>query len=347
LTYFTDVMKEFGSDYHYLPVESKPAATIHDFYPDANYYADGRQALAHLYKSAGWKRLWVPTYFCYDVLKSISSQGVNLAFYHDNALNDTDSELISLPFTSGDALLRVNYFGLRGVKHNGAIPVPVVEDHTHDLIGPWATNSDADWCIASLRKTLPLAEGGILWSPCGKRLPEKPIVTQFNKELARRRWASMKMKSLYLKGKIQDKNVFRLDMTQTEKMFDTMAMSAIDDETGRYLENFDVMSWYEGKKANWKWLKENIDSNLFTVLEPEDSRCTPFSLTLLLKDETTRNNFRNYLIENNVFPAILWTVPDNVSTDVIDFSRKMLSIHCDSRYSGDAISALCQIIVGC
>lgn len=59
----------------------------------------------------------------------------------------------------------MNYFGLRTSRSNQSLPIPVIEDHSHDLLGRWPLYSDADWCIASIRKTLPTIEGGMVWSP--------------------------------------------------------------------------------------------------------------------------------------------------------------------------------------
>lgn len=55
-------MKEFGSDFHYISGFQCEGNAISDFYPKANYYADGRQALIHLYHSQGWQRLWISEY---------------------------------------------------------------------------------------------------------------------------------------------------------------------------------------------------------------------------------------------------------------------------------------------
>ena len=65
-------MKEFGSDFHYLPVQDSSVRTIADYYPDAAYYAVGRHALIDLYKKAGWNSLWVPEYICHVVLASLA-----------------------------------------------------------------------------------------------------------------------------------------------------------------------------------------------------------------------------------------------------------------------------------
>lgn len=340
-------MKEFGSDFHFIPTRKSSGNAIGDYYPEAIFYADGRQALVDLYKKQGWKRLWVPEYFCYEVLSSMENKGVHLRFYPDYPLADERETLLGLPFEVGDALLRVNYFGLRSRRSNQGIQVPVIEDHTHDLIGDWATNSDADWCIASLRKTLPLAEGGILWSPKGFKLHSLPELMPENESLASKRWRAMRMKTLFLKNEIGDKSEFRNDLVTTEAEFDVMNVSAIDIETSDYLIQFDIDQWYKQKRVNREILKETSNPSFsFTIVEPEDSGCNPFSMTLLFDNVTERNVFREYLINRSVYPAILWAIPETPSPNVKDFSERMLSIHCDGRYNRYEIMQLRDLIAG-
>lgn len=339
-------MKEYGSDFHYIQPSDSAVESFSSFYPDAVFYASGRQALIDLYKKMKWNRIWVPDYFCYEVLGSLEREGLNLEFYTDYPLFNEDEIVPSLPYKDGDVLFRVNYFGLRFKRSNNSIPVPVVEDHTHDLVGDWAKNSDADWCIASLRKTMPLAEGGVLWSPKGFRIQTLPKVAESNEVLASRRWNAMKQKALYLDDKIQDKSEFRAELMSTEEQFDSMKMSALDSKTSDYIERFDLNQWYLRKQENWSILKD-IKSDVFRVLEPEKPNCNPFSLTLLFNEEEQRNLYRQTLINKDVYPAILWAIPPLKRSELKDFSGRMLSIHCDARYSIDDMIKLRDIITDC
>ena len=120
-------------------------------------YATGRHALCDLLLlHPMWKRIWVPEYFCYDVIEAIEKTGLSVAFYNDNPISKDDKNILQInqSFKSGDVLLRMNYFGLRGFRSNKHISIPVIEDHSHDLLGEWALKSDADWCVASLRRNV-------------------------------------------------------------------------------------------------------------------------------------------------------------------------------------------------
>lgn len=227
-------MKEFGSDFHYISGFQDKGNTLSVFYPHANYYAGGRQALMHLYHSQDWQRLWVPEYFCYDVIASLKEAGLNLMFYQDWPDDHNDSETLENIQRKGlflptDAVLRVNYYGTRKFRSTEKLPVAaVVEDHTHDLIGDWPIHSTADWCIASLRKTLPIPEGGMLWAPRGLKLPSAQEVSEENERIATIRWNAMKLKARYLAGEAVEKAEFRKGYVETEEYFDHAQICALD-----------------------------------------------------------------------------------------------------------------------
>lgn len=343
-------MLEFGSDFHYIDqLYNQGGKNLSDYYPSANYYADGRQTLIHLYKSHSWERLWIPEYFCNDVIQSLKDAGLNLMFYcdwpnyeDDNlSLNNIQKNRL---FRPTDAILRVNYFGLRSYRTSEDLSVAaVIEDHTHDLIGDWARKSTADWCIASLRKTLPIPEGGILWSPKGLPLPDAPESFEKNEDIASIRWNAMKQKSRYIAGDCIEKAVFRPVYVDTEVFFDSCDVCAIDARSQEYLLSFDIDSWYQRKMDNWRLLSD-IKSPYVRILKPENANCYPFSLILVFRSRDKREYARKALIENCVYPAILWNIPVPVNGDIFMMSNNMLSIHCDARYSEEDIQQLKFII---
>lgn len=342
-------MKEFGSDFHFIPSTGGNGKTVYDFFPSANYYADGRQAIIHLYKSQGWRRLWMPEYYCYDVIDSLKSEGLEIFFYADFPGYTGDGKTLDAlhkngSFRPSDAILRVNYFGTRRYRSPEKLPVAaVVEDHTHDLIGEWALSSQADWCVASLRKTLPIPEGGILWSPVGLRLPKMPDVLKENEHVASDRWKAMRLKTRYLNGEAVEKSSFRAGFVNTEMFFDTAKVCSLDKTSKKYLREFDIESWYRKKRENWELLR-SLKKDGVKLLIPDNFACYPFSLILIFDDINERDRVKNELIVNQIYPAVLWNVPTSKDGDILKFSRGMLSIHCDGRYSRDDILRLKSLI---
>lgn len=337
-------MKEFGSDYHFIDSYNSGRAHLTDVFRGAMLLADGRQCIVALICKEGWRRMWMPEYFCYEVIETIRQQtDIEIRYYADYPLADDKGVVKTLPFEEGDVLLRMNYFGMRDSQNEEGIPVPVIEDHTHDLLGHWALYSNADWCVASLRKTLPLPEGGMLWSPKGHRLSLELTNTEENQRLADKRWLAMQMKSDYLNGMLSDKDAFRMLYVETEEWFENVALSLIDERSHEFVNQLDINLWQGAKKRNWQLLRSLL-SDRIQIVQPEDDSCTMFSMVVLADSQEQRDIIRRKLIEHSVYPAILWQVPEGASEKVQDFSHRMLSIHCDGRYNEDDIRQLAGIV---
>ena len=334
-------MREFGSDYHLLDNYFSNRASLQRIYPDAIFYANGRQCLRALIEQNGWQRIWLPQYFCYEVINAVQATGIQIAYYVDYPTCDDVCNIFKLNFETGDVLFRVNYFGLRNYRDEKYISIPVIEDHSHDLLGHWALYSNADWCIASLRKSLPIAEGGMLWSPKGKKIEEVSKSISENESIAEIRWEAMEQKSMYLEEKISSKNEFRKKFINTEEAQSTLPLSSIDSRSIEYLAHFDINAWCNSKKKNWKYLNDMFLKDI-NVLSPEDGFCNPFSFVVLMNDIETRELVYKNLIQASIYPAILWKIPSDitVASAVDDISGRILSIHCDGRYTENDIHEL-------
>jgi hypothetical protein len=237
---------------------------------------------------------------------------------------------------------------MRGQRDNKKITCPVIEDHTHDMFGHWALYSDADWCIVSIRKSLPLPEGGMMWSPKGHRLTVDLQPSEENEQIASTRWDGMEMKTAYLNGEDVSKDEFRRHYTETEEWFDHAEPSLLDEQSKTVVsKQLDINLWQGAKRKNWALLQRLVNSDVCKVLNPEDETCTMFSLVLLFDNKETRDKVRKHLIEACVYPAILWAVPESASENAGNFSERMLSIHCDARYSIDDMIKLRDIITDC
>jgi hypothetical protein len=343
-------MAEFGSDFHRCDADFRDTLarsehkSLADFYQQARYYASGRQAIEAIIKQNKWSRIWIPAYFCYEVVEAIKATGIKVSFYNDNPLHEGDEEEVrQLPYQDGDVLLRMNYFGLRTKRTNSGIPMPVIEDHSHDLISDWARLSDADWCIASIRKILPTAAGGILWSPQKHQLPATLQETQQCKKMAELRYEAMQMKKDYLKGSVVDKDAFRAKYIKSEDLLGNLSISGIDAESQNIAQTMNIRMWCDLKTENWLTAYELLKDK-FNVLGTTDSRY-PFSLVIVTSAANERDNLKSYLIKHQIYPAVLWQLPEDTQfKDALDISQRILSIHCDARYSKRAIVEMCSII---
>jgi hypothetical protein len=322
----------------------------------ATLFGTARDALRGLLADGltrrGWRRLWIPSYFCQEVVASLQSTGIEMEAYAD-APEVPALEIEDNPFRSGDALLVVNLFGLRSMPSFDRVhrdSVAIIEDHTHDPWSAWARTSKADWCVASLRKVLPVPDGGVLWSPAGHPLPSEPALTVDRRHASLEKLAAMTLKALYLEGLFGDKELFRCLATSGEGRIASGEVSGMTEWTRALLRTFPVRPWREQRRENQRVLSSALSgSSWVTVLQPQDAvdGC-PFSGILLFDSVERRDHVRERLTASRVYPAILWPLESLVLPGIppenVDFSRRMLSIHCDMRYSGEDMLRVAEMI---
>ena len=61
-------MIEYGSDFYTCDIVYCPLSNSFKDMGDVRFYASGRHAIDAIVYQEGWKRMWVPAYFCYEVI---------------------------------------------------------------------------------------------------------------------------------------------------------------------------------------------------------------------------------------------------------------------------------------
>lgn len=320
------------------------------------FFGSGRHAFRALLSygifSRNWRRLWVPSYFCQDVVESFISTNIKVTLYQDSPWN-VAPRFDQIDFRSGDVLLLVNYFGLRAKNRvNGNYPsdIEIIENHTHDPWSDWARTSTADWCIASLRKTLPLPGGAVLWSPAGHHLRSAVPVTPVHLKASLEKFAAMVLKSWYLQGYPIEKETFRRLAISGEQHIASGKVSGMPEWTKPLLSAFPVAKWRDRKRLNHQVLSAALaDLPWVDVLQAERYIDTcPFSGILVFDSAKRQLHVKGELSFSRIYPAILWQLDkpmaEGISQRDLDFSRRMLSIHCDMRYDENDMNYVASLI---
>ncbi len=336
---------EHGSEFHWLEYPQVTIASHVPWEAQNTFWGSGRDALRalliHGQAERGWRRLWIPSYFCQDVVASLLTIDVEVVIYQDSPL-DKGADLGQITVKPGDAILLVNFFGLRtqpDYKQLDRNRIEVIEDHSHDPWSAWAWQSEADWCIASLRKTLPVPDGGLLWSPQKHLLPRPSPVTAAHEQAALRKFAAATLKALYLDGHAIEKSVYRRLALSGEEAIVHSEISGMTEWAKNLIRTFPMDMWRERRASNFEILRDNLMSvPSLKVLQPIDrSAVCPFSGILVFNTARLCNYIRGQLIEVGVYPAVLWSLEQpcigGIPAQHVDFSRRMLSLHCDMRYS--------------
>lgn len=352
--------KEYGSDFHWLSCDLMKKSKF-PWKKNAVYYGSGRDALKalllHGQKTRRWQRLWIPSYFCQEVVSSILESGIIVTTYPFNPV-DSFPNVSGITFRPGDVMLRVNIFGMRKYRSIEGLNrqiVEVIEDHSHDPWSEWAFTSDADFCFASLRKVLPVPDGGVIWSPLGFKLPPFIKITHIRLQASLMKLTAMLIKRLYLEGHNINKSLFLNLSLSGEAIIASGNLSGISDLALTLIEAFPIELWRECRLRNHRVLSERLNGLSFVkVLPPDkDPGVCPFSGILVFNSENQRDYVREALIESRIYPAILWPLENKIIEGIfpsdINFSKRMLSLHCDMRYSESDMVYIASIIrkIGC
>lgn len=331
---------EFGSDFHLMD-NFPEGKSIIELVGSCRLYANGRQALEAIAIHCNIKRLWFPSYYCHESVVGLSHLGIAIKYYPCNPVDNQDDAIANLNVSSGDGIVRMNFFGLNPKPKTPCGKFILIEDHSHCLTSDWAFNSEADWCFASLRKTMPVADGGILWSPIGRILPYEPNSSQYSLLNSTARYAAMSLKTDYINGEKIDKQRFLTEFRRTEEVLDSLPISSISQRSKSIVSELDIIGWNNLKQNNWNCMVNMIHTNeACTILKSQTPESQPFSLILIFNSEEIREKVRMALIKNEVYPAVLWAIPEGNYRASIDFGNRMLSIHCDGRYTTDDIIEL-------
>jgi len=346
-------LPEFGSMMHLFYPER---AGVEEPMPFARglLFGNGRQALLALYAArllpAG--RLWVPDYFCPEVLASWETFVGEIRTYPFGPWSK-ELKIADIPAQDGDTVLLLNTLGLFGQPDLGSLQqrgVMVVEDHSHDPFSPWATASNADWCVASLRKSLPLPDGGVLWSPAGHRLPEAPTLSAAHELAAGRVFAAMALKRDYLFGGFPPKSLFRQLYLEGDAGVIATTLSSITPTTKGLLARFPHAAWRRQRQANWQRLAQAWDGvGVLRVATPKHSEAVPFGVVLLLPDQSSRNRLRAALQAAQFYTAILWELASvqgaAPGAESRAFSQRHLVVACDGRYREVDLEAMTRLVL--
>lgn len=257
-------------------------------------------------------------------------------------------------FKKGDVAFIVNFFGFKPSAQNhveAAGTVEVIEDHSHDVLSDWALHSRADWCVASLRKTIPVPDGGVLWSPRRKRLPKSPPLTDEHYLAAIQKHTALAMKSCFLEGGFDSKMLFRKLSMHAEQNISLGQVSGASPWVESFLKIAPVDRWRSIRSKNYKILAESVAGIPWIkfIQHKFQNGVSPYSVILIFHSQEITRYMRHKLIQSRIYPAVLWPLDSpriqGVPAEDISLSKRMLSIACDARYDGNDMRQVAGILI--
>ncbi|MDV2991074.1 MAG: hypothetical protein N4J56_000728 [Chroococcidiopsis sp. SAG 2025] len=298
-------------------------------------------------------RLHVPSFYCMEVVAKLE-RVFDICWYQDLP-TESRPNFSSLNPSSGDLVLAVNTFGIREAKvwqdwlvqQNDII---LIEDHSHDPFSLWAQQSIAHYAMASLRKTLPIPDGAIIWSPRAMQLPTASSSESLG---AYKRLTAMLLKKAYLSGINISKDVYRRLDVESQVELGNETHCAISTFTSTILSHLNIAKFRQQREANIRQFIDLIPATVsgwMPLFTSWSAGAVPFNIIIVCKDREMRDALRNYSIEHQIFPAIHWQQPKKQisSNDIlaIELSKRILTIPADQRYTSDDIEQMMETLLG-
>ena len=292
------------------------------------------------------RRLWIPDYFCPDVARHWSQSVETVSYRDDPSLPEPD--WTSLQPDKHDLVVAVNFFGVRDKepweRWRSSHDCILLEDHTHDPVSSWALTSNADYAFSSLRKSMPITDGAICWSPSGLRLPRQQ--GGINEVAIKWKLAAMGAKADFLAGvdSPESKARYRELYARGDKCLEEGLESPISDRA------WDCVA--SGVPIRWRQIRErNVGNLLYSVSERQGAKPlfrewpaknVPFALVLVFSSGKDRDSCRLHLEGKNVFCPVHWPVagPEPAS----GLSERILSIPADQRYGDTDMARVAKIL---
>lgn len=351
-----DPLWEYGGDFPWpdsaqimpLPIPEETTS----FFSEGVLFGTGRAAivalLEHGRRTRAWRRLWVPSYFCPRVIQTIEAAGWDCPRYSDTPLSSPYGRPPEI--APGDVVLRMNFFGWRGaeaIAGSPALECDVIEDHSHDPYGAWARGSRASFCIVSLRKTIPIPDGGWLWSPQQHELPAPGGPSEEHMVAAGMKISGMLLKQHYRAGFPVPKSNFRECLLEGEALLGNGPPGGIHPVSKSLLKPSLFLNLAEKRRKNFQALCSQLPrlSAFSPVLElPEN--CSPFALVLHFASLAQRERVREQLIHNRIYPSVLWSLPHAEDPAAVDFGNRSLTIPCHYQYSEGDLARMARTLEG-
>jgi hypothetical protein len=343
----TMIRKEFGSDFSYLSsiIKEEKTDDITSFYPEPTMFFSGRAALYSILKKgiedAGWSKIFVPEYYCHDVTDFVGTLGIIIEFYSFGPYSKNLTTIHEID-KKGNVVLVVNNFGLAPLPFFNLYYATTIEDHTHDLVSDKALQSKADYCFASLRKTVPVPCGGIAWSPKGNEILA-PLETSISQLASYMKLSAMLLKTQYLGGAEIRKDYFRDLYNQSEELFsDSESYAKMPSFVLDLLQRISLHQLNKSKVENFQEICDQIKNKSIIFKFDVKPGVHPLGLVLKFKSREDKVCMQNHLVSFNIFPAVLW--PKQKESVAKNFSDTMLFVHCDIRYTLEDMKYIAEII---
>lgn len=338
--------REIGSDFEVVGVEYLLESANEKLPWDSEtttYVGSGRQALAAASRAlweAGYRKIHLPEYLCDSMVEPFLSAEWTVCPLP--VTSNLEVEPAAVAGLTQTAILNAPYFGrsnhpeleaaLRSARDAGSV---VIADETHRVFD--APVAEADVRVASLRKLLPVFDGGYVVGIPWDAIHLGPA----DEDLATQRQSAMQRKSSNLsKGASDGSHLDALRRTESG-LANRLAPAALSALSHRLLERLDLTSMRSRRRDNATALADALSPHVgFRILNPPESGCTPSHLVLELPDPYA---LRTYLASHEIYCPVHWPPSELVDTSQ-PWPQRFISLPVDHRYVAADMHRLAHLV---
>lgn len=344
---------ELGSNYE-LDVQALKDAKDPVFYYlndfDTLYFDSGRSAIRALIPLLEKGSVLLPNYICKSVTDMFRNH-FEIQFYKLNAdFSINLSDLLKKINEKVKVIYVMNYFGTLQnpdiLEHisdqKKKYGFTIIEDTTHSIFTN--LNTIGDYCICSLRKWFPIADGGVLYTR--HKLPDH-LPFELEKKKTSAAWDAMILKHWFLEKGINCNALYRQLFEEAEEKLDKQQnIFLMSDLSKTLLQYFSVKEISERRKKNYQWMARYYSNHsgcgIVPVFQTEDF--VPLTFPVYAKK---RDELRKHLMEHKIYCAVHWPLEGTGLCKDMDAENKsshILSLPIDQRYEEDHMEYLCHIL---
>lgn len=340
---------ELGSEYSLeLNNLSIASYSLFDYLKDYNYefFDSGRSSIQHIPFSRG-KKVLLPEFVCESVCLCFPKNQV--VFYKITENFQIDIEDLENKVTPDvGVIFVVHYFG---AVHEEMIleRIRLIADRLHAIVIEDTTQSlfsvkktIGDYVVASIRKWLPIPSGGVLYRNGNAEMPSTKDVP---KSIDNYRAYGMMLKDMFLRMGFDCNQKYREIFEESEDSLNHSSIIYLMSDFSRFIIScIDIGQLIERRKSNYQQLLLGLRKlGLFPIIQLKQGDC-PFVLPIRVKN---RDEFRKYLISNQIYCAVHWPIDVNNREQrhqAEENANTLISLPIDQRYEKKDIQYLVDCI---
>ncbi len=332
------MIKEYGYEYDAVlqnPLwELTEGKTTKEKFGGAYCLRSGRDALKAIAREYSPCVVFLPALACDSMVFPFGLYGHTVKYYR--LKNDYSIDLNSLNIGDDPAIfLYMEYFGrtavsdteLEKIRKKGN--VIIIEDRTHNLIWERSSSFQPDYIISSLRKWLPVPDGGLLWGTIHKPFADD---TSFS----RMRLQAQCMRHEYLQYGDEDlKTEYRKIFSEVSDIMEKDEPSAMSAYSYALVRQTDWDNIRSKRKKNAEILISLLRESPYISMIQDKPGFSDLYVAFTVKN---RDIVQKCLSTERIFNTIIWPIGDEQKA-VCNVARiteqNMLAAPCDQRYTVD------------